>query len=150
MLQTAIAKVFHRLNKQTIDMKTLTKASPKNCTVNFEFGIAEAETFNFIDDEELRKLENILKEQTLQVLDVFCAASYHIRETDGKDKSLKFDYNMLRFVFKRKNMELFIFHERGIRRIPLDDFTLFLINEINKELAKNQQETLVQKHINML
>lgn len=131
-------------------MKTLTKAAPNNCTINFEFGLAEAESFNFLDDEELRKLESILKEQTLQVLDVFCAASYHIREADGKDKSLKFDYNMLRFVFKTKNMELFIFHERGIRRIPLDDLTLFLINEINKELAENQQETLVRKHMHML
>jgi hypothetical protein len=150
MLQRVIVRVLYRLNKQTLDMKTLTRASPSNCTVNLEFGIADAETFNFLDEEELRKTESIFKEQALQVLDVFCAARYHAKEADGSMKSLKFDYNMLRFAFQRKSMELFIYHERGIRRMPLDDLIFFLINEINRKLAMNHQETLIQEHIHML
>lgn len=150
MLQMAIARVLHRLNKRTIDMKTLTRASQKNCMVNFEFGIADAETFNFLDEGELRKLESILKDRALQILDVFCAARYHVKKADGTFKSLKFDYNLLRFVFQRKNMELFIYHERGIRRIPMDDVVLFLINEINEKLVENHQGPLIQKHIHIL
>jgi len=144
-LQATIAQVLHTLNKQTIDMKTLTKAAPPNCIVNFEFGVADADTFNFLDDEELKKLENNLKQQALPILDVFGAARYHITEADGKRKSLKFDYNMLRFAFYRKNMELFIYHERGIQRIPLEDLVLFIQSQINKQLR-----TLKLKHIHAL
>jgi len=149
-LQTAIVQVLHRLVKQTIDMKALTKASPLNCTVNFEFGVADADTFNFLDDEELKKLENALKEQALQILDILCVARYHVNEASGKLKSLKFDYNMLRFTFYRKNVELFVYHERGIQRIPLEDLALFLRDQFNRELADRQQATLTLNHIHTL
>jgi len=149
-LQATIAQVLHRLNKQTKDMKTLTRASPTNCIVNFEFGVADADTFNFLDDEELKKLEKILSQQALQIIDVFCATRYHITEADGKRKSLKFDYNMFRFAFSRKNMELFVYHERGNQRIPLEDLVLFLKDQINKELAEKQQKTLTLKHMHTL
>jgi len=131
-------------------METLTKASPTNCVVHFEFGVADADTFNFLDDEELDKLRRILKEQTPQILDIYCAARYHTIETYGKRKPLKFDYNMLRFAFHRKNMELFIYHERGIQRIPLEDLVIFLQNQINKQLADKQLTTLTLKHIHVL
>jgi len=128
-------------------MKTVTKASPSNCVVNFEFGVADADTFNFLDEEELRKLEDTLKQQALPILDVYCATRCHIIEATGKRKSLKFDYNMLRFSFHRKKMELFIYHERGIQRVPLEDLVFFLKNQINRELVEKQQKILALKHI---
>lgn len=149
-LQQAIAHVLHRLNKQTIDMQTLTKASPLNCVVNFEFGLADADTFNFLDDEELERLEHTVRQQALPLLDVYCISRLHILEADGKRKSLKFDYNMLRFSFRRKKMELFVYHERGIQRIPLEDLVLFIKNQINTELADKKQKTLTQKHLHTL
>ncbi len=141
---------MHRLSKQTIEMKTLTRASPANCTVSFEFGVADADTFNFLDEEELKRIENTLKQQALPIFDVFCAARYQIPQADGKRKSLKFDYNMIRFSFYRRSMELFVYHERGIQRIPLEDLVLFLKNQINTELADKQQKTLTQKHLHTL
>jgi len=149
-LTIVIAQVLHQLNKQTIDMKTVTKASPSNCVVNFEFGIADAETFNFLDEEEHKKLEKALRKEALPILDIFCAARYHVTEADGKRKSLKFDYNMLRFAFYRKNMELFVYHERGIQHIPLEDLVLFLKYQIDKELTGKQQKTLILKYIHTL
>ena len=131
-------------------MKTLTKASPTNCAVNFEFGVADGDTFNFLDEEELKRLENTLKEQALRILDIFCAARYQITEAHGKRRSLRSDYNMLRFAFYRKNMELFIYHERGIQRLPLEDLALFIKNQFNKELAYRQQKTLTLKRLHML
>jgi len=149
-LQMAIVQVLHRLNTQTVDMKTLTKASPSNCAVNFEFGVADSDTFNFLDEGEVKKLEVTLKQQALPLLDFFCAARYHITDAGGKRRSLKFDYNMLRFAFKRKNMELFVYHERGSQRIPLEDLVLFLQNQINAQLADKQQKTLALKHLHTL
>jgi len=141
---------LHTLNKQTIDMKTLTKAAPTKGVVNFEFGIANVDAFNFLDEEELQRLEIILKERALPILDIYCAARYHVIEEGGKSKSLKFDYNMLRFTFHRKNMELFVYHERGIQRIPLEDLVLFLKNQINKGLMEKQHKALTLKHLHTL
>ncbi len=149
-LQLTIAKVLHGLNRQALDMKTLTKASPANCTVNFEFGVADTDAFNFLDEEELKKLEQTVKQQPLQVLDAYCAARYQITETSGKRRSLKFDYNMLRFAFYRRQVQLFIFHERGINRVPLEDLVLFLANQINQGLVAEQGRRLTLKRIHML
>jgi len=149
-LQSAIVQVLHTLNKQTIDMKTLTNASPANCVVNLEFGVAEADTFNFLDEEELKKIESALRQQALPVLDVYCVARYHVAEADGKRKSLKFDYSMLRFAFYRKDIELFVYHERGIQRLPLEDLVLFLKNKIDQELIDKQQSSLTLKHLHTL
>jgi len=149
-VQGAIVQTLHKLNKQAIDMKTLTKASPANCVLNFEFGVADADTFNYLDEEELKKIENILKQQAFPILDVYCVARYHVTEADGKRKSLKFDYTMLRFAFYRKNMELFVYHERGIQRLPLEDLVLFLKNKIDEELIYKQQKSLTLKHLHAL
>jgi len=148
-LQQAMLHAFYQLNQQKNDLKSVTRASPANCSVGFEFGVADADTFNFLDEEELKKIEDALKQQALRILDVFCAARYII-ETAGKSKSLKFDYNMLRFAYQRKNMELFIYHERGIQRIPLEDLAIFLKNQINQELADRKQKTLTLKHLHTL
>ncbi len=131
-------------------MKTLTKASPANCTVNFEFGIADADAFNFLDEEELKKLEHAVRQQPLQVLDAYCAARYQITDASGKRKSLKFDYNMLRFAFYKRQVQLFVFHERGINRVPLEDLVLFLANQIDQRLVEQQGRRLTLKRIHML
>ena len=124
----------------------MTKASPPNCQVNFELGIAEEDTFNFIDKEELDRLEKSLEEgETLRILDFFCATRYHTITQNGKTKPLKFDYALLRFTFQRRTMELFVAHERGTQRIPLEDLVTFLINRINREL-----KTLTVKHMRTL
>jgi len=149
-LQQTMVQVFHELNKQTVDMKTFTEASPANCTVNFEFGVADADTFSFLDEDELKKLRKALKRQHFQVFDFYCATRYHITDASGKPKSLKFDYNMLRFAFYKKQIQLFVCHERGINRVPLEDLVLFLKNQINKRLADTQHRTLNLKRIHML
>ncbi len=149
-LQLTMVQVFHGLNTRTLDMKTLTKASPANCTVNFEFGIADADAFNFLDEEELKKLEHAVRQQPLQVLDAYCAARYQITDASGKRKSLKFDYNMLRFAFYKRQVQLFVFHERGINRVPLEDLVLFLANQIDQRLVEQQGRRLTLKRIHML
>lgn len=135
-LQKTILHVLHRLNLETHDLRTLTKASPINCEVKFEFGIADEKTFTFLDEHELRRVQSSLEAQALQILDVFCAAGYHVSDDHGKRTPLKFDYTMLRFAFQDRTMELFVSHERGSRRIPLEDLILFLTGRLNKQLGR--------------
>jgi len=88
--------------------------------------------------------------ETLRILDFFCATRYHIIIQNGKTKPLKFDYTLLRFTFQRRNMELFVVHERGTQRIPLEDLVTFIINRINEELIQRELKTLTVKHMRML
>jgi hypothetical protein len=145
--------VVYQLNQETHDLKTLTKSSPANCELNFEFGIAEHDVFNFLDKEELDRLRKSLEEkisEPLRILDFFCATRYHTVSHDGKRKPLKFDYALLRFAFYRRTMELFIAHERGTQRIPHEDLAMFLTNRINNELKHTGLKSLTLKHMHAL
>jgi len=117
--------------------------------LNFEFGVAEENAFNFLDKEELDRLHKSLDEtkEPLRMLDFFCATRYHTTTQNGKRKALKFDYVLLRFIFHRRTMQLFLVHERGTQRIPLEDFASFLTNRINRELSKTQQKPLTIRYV---
>ncbi len=147
-VQRAISEALHRLNNETNNLPSLTYASPPNCKVNFEFGVAEEDTFTFLGVEELARLVAALeKQETFNILDFFCSIRYHQTVHDGKIKSLKSDYLLLRFAFRRRIMELFIVHERGIQHLPLKDLTTFLIGRVNAELAKRKIPSLVMKRV---
>ena len=150
-MQRVICETLHKLNNETNDLQSLTRASPSNCTVNFEFGIAEENTFTFLDKEELIRLTEALKKQeAINILDFFSVIRYHQNMQDGKAKSLKSDYILLRFAFRRRLMELFLVHERGIQRLPLGDFTTFLKNRMNTELAQRKIPPLVLRRMRTL
>jgi hypothetical protein len=57
---------------------------------------------------------------------------------------------LLRFAFQRRTMELFIVHERGTQRIPLEDLAIFLTNRMNNELKERELKTLTLKHMHTL
>jgi len=86
----------------------------------------------------------------MRILDFFCATRYHTTTPNGETKPLKFDYALLRFTFQRRTMELFIVHERGTQRIPLEDLVIFLTNRINKELTVKGFKALTVRHMRTL
>jgi hypothetical protein len=129
----------------------LTRASPPNCKVNFELGLAEEDTFNFLDKEELERLQRSLEEgETSRILDFFCATRYHTTTSNGKVKPLKFDYTLLRFTFQQEIMEMFVAHERGTQRIPIEDLVTFLTDRINRELIQRGLNPLTVLHMRTL
>lgn len=149
-LQQTIFYTLYQLNNETCSLHDITTPSPFKCEVSFEFGVAEESTFNFLDKEELQRLQKSVEEKSLPILDVYCAVRYHKVNESGKRTSLKFDYHMLRFAFYRRIIELFVSHERGTQRIPLEDLVTFLKNRINKELEQKQQKPLTLKHLRAL
>jgi hypothetical protein len=142
-LQAAIIRALHELNQQTVDLSAITAASPPNCFVNFEFGVADSDAFCFIDKNELNRLERALKAQALSILDLFCGARYHIKKEKGKRQSLQFDYSLLRLTFERQNVDLSAHYVRGNQRIPRKDFVLYLKSQIDKELTAKQHDTMM-------
>ncbi len=149
-LQQAILEVAHQLNHEVYSVKDFTPFLTSNCQVSFEFGIAEDMTFNYLDKEELERFQKQVETKPLRIIDIFSVIRYHTVNAKGKRTPLKFDYDMLRFTFSRKTMQLFVAHERGNQRISLEDMITFLANKINEKLKKEAQKRLVLKYLRTL
>jgi hypothetical protein len=148
-LQHAILETAHRLNYEVYDIKDFIPFFTFGCEVSFEFGVAEDMTFNYLDKEEYQRLRRQIEIKPLRVLDIFAVIRYH-KDSKGKRRPLRFDYNMLRFAFSRRSLELFVAHERGNRRISLEDFILFLAGKINERLMKETGKQLALRYLRTL
>jgi hypothetical protein len=132
-LQQRLIQVLHEINCKTFSFEEIAYPAVPECTIIFEAGLAEAKNFNYIDEEETKKVLTALRKTTFQTMDFFCAVRYY----KGAAKApLKFDYYLMRFVFGKNSMEIQVFHERGPRYISPQDIVAFLVNEINKTSAR--------------
>ena len=136
--QKAILCTFHRLNKETFDLGTVTPYLKQKCEVGFEFGVAEGVGFNFLDQTELDRCLESVDKADAEILDFFFVIRYHRAGDSGKRVHLRFDYYVLRFLFQESGLEMRIRHEKGTQRVPLDDLTEFLVEHINVELSQRQ------------
>ena len=134
-LQQRIIRVLREINRTTFSFEEIAHPALPQCTIHFEMGIADAESFNYIDEEETNRVLNALKKEQFGVMDVFCAVRYY-KAVAEKKTPLKFDYYMIRFVFSKDTMEIRIFHERGPRYISPEDITTLLVSQINKTSTK--------------
>jgi hypothetical protein len=130
-LQQAIIQAFYRLNSENLSLEAITKPSIPECTVLFEFGIAESKAFNYLDCEETQKTLEKVRKTPLEVMDFFCAIRYYVRR-NGKNKPLKFDYYMLRLAFNANVVEMYVFHERGPRHVSPEDVIKFVVDKVNE------------------
>lgn len=149
-LQKAILKVIHQLNHEVYSLKDFTPFLTSKCEVSFEFGIAEDMTFSYLDKEELERFQKQIETKPLRIIDIFSVIRYHTLNAKGKRTPLKFDYNMIRFTFSRKTMELLVSHERGNQSVSLEDFITFLTNKINEKLKGEAQNALVLRYLRTL
>ena len=141
-VQHWILRTLHGLNEQVFSLKDMATFSSSECEVSFEFGIADGIEFNFLDEEELDKLQGSIVKEALPSLDFLCAVCYHIIK-NGKRVPLKFDYYILRFVFRNKNsLELWMSHQRGVQRVSAEDLITFITKRVNEELSQNRLRTL--------
>lgn len=140
-LQQAVLRTFALLNNQEYDQNKISPEST-NCKVGFEFGIAEGTSFNYLNQDEVERFRKSLSGKNLMSLDFFCIVKYYSPRTKDKQKALKFDYYLLRFVFRKPSIILTVFHERGTRRLPIKELIEFLMNQINAELARARLEPI--------
>ena len=134
-LQQRLIQVLHKINRETFSFEEITYPTVPEGTIIFETGLAEAKSFNYIDEEEAKRVLTALRKETLRSMDFFCAVRYY-KGTGEKKKPLKFDYYMMRTIFGEKTMEVQVFHERGPRYISPEDIVAFLVNEVNKTSAR--------------
>jgi len=133
--QDRIIQTLYGMNKKAIVSDEVDLQALRDCTVVFEAGVAEARSFNYLDETEMSKLQRAIKKEPLPIIDIFLAACYY--KTRGEKKSpLKFDYFFVRTVFQEKFLEVRIFHERGPRYISPEDVAKILVETVNKSASR--------------
>jgi hypothetical protein len=142
-VQQAILYAFHKLNYEVHDLGAVTPYLKQKCDVSFEFGVAEGDVFNFLDEKELDQCLRCITEKKFQTLDFFFVIRYHIIKGGGERVPLRFDYHVLRLVFQEDCFEMRIRHEKGTQRIQLDDLTDFIVKQINAEIYRKRLNPLV-------
>jgi hypothetical protein len=127
-LQQRLIQVLYEINRKEFSFEEASNPTIPECKLIFEFGLADAEGFNYIDEEEVKKVQNLLEKENLRTIDFFCAIRYYRGE---KKSPLKFDYYLLRTVYNKDNLEIQVFHQKGPRYISPEDLTLFISNKTN-------------------
>ena len=134
-LQQALIQTLQKINKENFNLEEIANPSVPQCTVILEFGIAEANNFNYLDDKETNKALEVIQKKPFQLMDFFCALRYY-KMQNGKKTPLRFDYYMMRFKFNRDSMKIQIYHERGPRYISPEDVANFIVNKIDETSSK--------------
>ncbi len=130
-LQHKLIQALYEANRGEFSFEEVSNPTVPEGRVIFEFGIAKAENFNYVDEEELKKAQVFLAKERVQSMDFFCSIRYY--KGSGEEKTaLKFDYYMLRTIFSKDHFEIKVFHERGPRYISPEDLTMFIFHKVNE------------------
>jgi hypothetical protein len=134
-LQQKLIEVLASINCRTFTFEDVGNPTIPGCTLIFEVGIADSNSFTFIDDKEAIRVLAALKTEPFKVMDFFCAIRYYKDYTVNR-KPLRFDYYMTRLVFGERLLEVNVFHERGPRYVSPNDLIAFFLKKINEGSAR--------------
>jgi len=130
-LQRRLIQAFYEINRKEFSFEEAANPTIPECKIIFEFGLADAENFNYIDEEEVKKAIKLLAKEQLDTVDFFCAIRYYKGKAEKK-RALKFDYYLIRTSYSRDMFEIQISHKKGLRYLSPEDLTLFIFNKINE------------------
>jgi hypothetical protein len=148
-LQRVIAEALRDLNgyKTTQILSVASRSGRYPGETTFEVGVADDLYFNYLDDETYTHLVTRLKSRRVfQALDVLIVVLYHYYKKE-KRIPLHFDHNIIRFTFKKGELNVYLFHVKGIRRMPLDDLLNFVIARIKGKMTENRLKTFIIDYI---
>jgi len=128
--QRKTLKSLYNLNGKELPQNRIINLENPRYAVVFELGIADGINFNYLDDSELKRCLKFLKIRNFKTLDFFLVNKYYKIRSDDKKLPLKFDYQFLRFTFPNKCLKIMVYHERGPRRISLEELIGFLAKQI--------------------
>ena len=135
-LQEKLVRTLHEINRKPFGLEEIGHQALQKHTVILEVGIAEGRSFNYMDDEETKRVLNVLKKESFRVMDFFVAMRYY-KVKNSEKTPLRFDYYLLRFAFGENNsVELQVFHERGPRHTSPEDVATFLVSRVNEASAR--------------
>lgn len=142
--QQKLVQALHGINRRPLSFEEVSHPTLHQCTVIFEFGLAENESFNYLDDEETKRILDALRKQALQFLDFFLVVRYY-KGAAMKKIPLRFDYYMVRFAFTADLVDLRVFHERGPRYVSPEDIVNFVEKQVNGASARKLLKKIEQR-----
>lgn len=134
-LQHKLLKFLGDINRRELVFEQISIPTIPDGVVIFEFGVAEDAGFNYLNEEEVKRALELVENGHVGKLDFFCSIRYY-KNTGGKRGALKFDYYMLRAVFRKGAIEMRVFHERGPRYLSPEDLVGFIVDSLNRESEK--------------
>ena len=134
-LQQKLIKMLCETNKKEFSFEEVANPTFPDSTVIFEFGLAKNTGFTFIDEQETEIVHSLLTNDYLQTIDFFCAIRYY-KEKQEKKTPLKFDYYLIRTLYRKESFEVQIHHERGPRYLSPEDLIQFIYSRVNFDSSK--------------
>ena len=129
LVQKKIIRLLHDLNGKEVPSKRIFNGIDAGFKVIFEIGVADGANFNYLDKLELKRCLDHLKNKSFKVLDFFLVNRYYKIDSMGRRRPLKFDYQIMRLEFSNDNLMIRVYHERGPRRIQLEELIDFFAKQ---------------------
>jgi hypothetical protein len=141
-LQRMLLQFLQRLNENKESL-SLAEFIRHKIRVELGVGVADGLVFDYLNKEGMERCLNEVSKAALPVLDLFFVVRYYVH--DGiKRKPLKFDYFIVRFLFRENEVEILVHHERGPRRLAIEELIKFPFSRINRELKAKKMTPLKQ------
>jgi len=134
-LQQKLLKFLGKINGMELVFEQISIPTIPDGVVIFEFGLAEDDGFNYLNEEEVKRALELVEKGRVGKLDLFCSIRYY-KNAGDKRVALKFDYYMLRAMFRNGTVEIRVFHERGPRYLSPEDLVGFIVDSLNSESEK--------------
>jgi len=134
-LQQKLLKFLGEINRKEMVFEKISIPTIPGGVVIFEYGLAEDAGFNYLSGEEVKRALGLVENGRVGRLDFFCSIRYY-KDTGDKRVALKFDYYMLRAIFRKGEVEVRVFHERGPRYLSPEDLVGFIVDNLNRESQK--------------
>lgn len=144
-LQEKFVQALSEANNKAPSPEEINQPGLRECEIFLETGVAESESFNYLDEEATGRLQEAIRREPLRNIDFFFAARYY-RTREEKKTPLRFDYFLVRAVFLDGNLDMRIFHERGPRYISPEDVSNFVVERINRISARKILKSAVKSH----
>lgn len=143
-LQRVVIWSLHKLNgrREASQISVADHPGTHQGEYSFQIGVADGSFFDYLNGREVKKLYDVLRsDKVFPALDFLIIVTYHYFR-EGRRVPLRFDRHLLRFIFYGNQMELLLFHMRGIRRMPLDELLGRVINKISQEVKRRRLKAL--------
>jgi hypothetical protein len=134
-----IVDALEEMNGISEDAPSELASRKQSLQCKYEIGVAEKVYFNYLDDEEYRRLKKQLSKSSVRVLDFLVCIFYRTLGKNGKDTALWSDWQYVRFFLKSLGqLEINVHHFKGTRKIPLDVLIQKLVAYLNGRAKKRR------------
>jgi hypothetical protein len=131
-LQRTLLQFLRRLNEKRENL-SLAEFVRHKVRVELDVGVADGLTFDYLNEENFERCLNEISKNVLPALDFFIAVRYYVPD-GAKRKPLKFDYYLVRILFREQELEMLVHHEKGPRHLAVEELIDLYFNRINREL----------------